>query len=178
MKRIILLLLIVPLFSSCFQHYYKTNSRTSADATQVEKLKAENKYFIIHYNDKITGTQNVNLTQGSMEFSAVTLPKEHSYYISASPDKPNVVRIKHKATTLKEVHLYTNTSFPANENNISLPFASINRMDIYEFDQKATDRNRTWSIIGLGTATVGTILIIYLSGDWLNLNLGGWGGNG
>lgn len=177
MKRILLLLLIVPAFSSCFQHYYKANSRTQTDAAQIEKLKTENKYFIVHYNDKITGTQNISLSENTLQFEATALPKEHSYYTSASPDKSNVIRIKHKAATLKEVHLYTNTAFPVNQDRVQLPLAVINRIDVYEFDEKATKRSTTWSIIGLGTATVGGFLIIYFSGDWLNLDLG-WGGNG
>ena len=35
-------------FSSCFLHYYKTNTADTIDAATLEKLVNEKKYFILH----------------------------------------------------------------------------------------------------------------------------------
>jgi hypothetical protein len=154
--QILPLLLASLILTGCFQHYYKTNSSSTADSALIEKLKVSNKYFIIHYGDNIKGAVQVKTTNDALEADLVHLPKEHSFYTNPKGNEENKMKIKRETPTLMEVHLYTTTTFTTDQTHITIPLSSINRLDIYEFDPEATRQNRFMSILGL---TVGTLVI-------------------
>lgn len=45
--------------SGCYHSFYRTNTKPTIDAPTVSKLKSENKYFIVHYNNGINGLEEV-----------------------------------------------------------------------------------------------------------------------
>ena len=154
--QILSLFLAALILTGCFQHYYKTNSNNTVDRALIEKLKVANKYFIIHYGDKIKGAVQVKTTNDVLEANLVPLPQEHSYYTHPKGNEENKMKIKRETNTLIEVHVYTNTTFSTDQTHIIIPISSINRLDIYEFDPEATRQNRFMSILGL---TLGTLAI-------------------
>ena len=160
---VILLSAVAFLTGGCFQQYSKTNTKQTADEDALRQLKTADKYFIIHYTDKIMAAQNVRVSDDKLEADLQGLSKEHAKYLAPPQDDRNVMKAKYKGTVLKEVHLYSNTVLTPGDTHIALPLTDIRRMDVYEQDQKATRENRTMSIIGVSVAAVAlaiTIIVI------------------
>jgi hypothetical protein len=158
-KKNILLLIPSLFFASCFQHYFRTNTRYEADTAIIEGLRSANKYFIIHSGSRVMGTDKLSVKNNLLEADLVLLPKEHSYYSNPNTEKENFMKANRQKSTLMEVHIYTKIAITANQQHISLPLSDIHRFDIYEFDAKATRDNRTTSIIGISLGA--TLLSFY-----------------
>ena len=152
------LLVIALVFTGCFQHYFRTNTQATADPIMLDSLRNSNKYFIVHYSDSnVVGLSNVSVVNDRIEGNRVALPVEHSHYLSPVTDGTNKVKRKTKATTLTEVHLYTDNLL-TDINHLSLPLSSFSRVDVYTFDAKKTKTNHILSGVGIG-ATVAVLAV-------------------
>jgi len=168
---ILLFIVVTMLAPGCFQQYYKTNTKQTADAAAIQQLKAADKYFIIHYTDKIMAAQNVQVVNDVFEADLLALPTTHAHYTLPKDYSRNVMKAKHQATALTEVHLYTSTAFNSEQLHTTIPLAEIKRMDVYDKDEKATKENRVTSIIGLSLATIALIsVIIVVANPVVNLS--------
>ena len=148
-KKTILFLLITIVLTSCFQHYFRTNTQKSVDAATIQKLLTEGKYFVVHFNNSVMAMQNIIIADDKLNADLIDLPKERLKYTEPNPDKANLVKVKAQSRTLMEVHLYSSSSRDNQQTHLSLPLSALNRIDIYEFDAKATSRNRVLSIVGI-----------------------------
>jgi hypothetical protein len=151
-----LLLFITICLSSCFLHFYKTNTDHTVDAATIQKLQAGNKYFILHAGDAVFTIKNLKATNDILEGDLEKLPKEQLKYIHADSEKENRFPIRDRSIVLYAVHLYTQ-DHADNNSHISLPLKNFNRIDVYELDKGATNTSRIFSIIGL---TLGTAVFI------------------
>ena len=166
-KFFLLLVISGVLFTGCFRHYYKVDSKTATDAAQIEQLKTEDKYFIFHCEDKVMGTANLNLVNDQLEADLVPLPKEHAHHTKPHVDDKNVMRSKQRSNTLMEVHLYPVTPIPSTQKHITVPLTSINRIDIYEMNATATRQNHILSTVGVTAAGIliaGTLIVLLTGG--------------
>jgi len=159
-RSTIALLVIMVVFPGCFQHFFRTNTQTSADETALKLLQNSNKYFVIHFDSsRIYGLNNVSVSNDKLEGNLVVLPGEHNKYLEPVIDEANRVAKRDKATALLEVHLYTNNSL-GNTSDIELPLSSFNRIDVYTFDEKRTRGSSIFSAIGI-SATVAILAVGY-----------------
>lgn len=158
--KVVLLFIAIIVLSGCFQHYYRTKTQNSLDAATVQRLMSANKYLIIHSKNRVAGLLNATVSDNKLEADVVALPKEHSKYLNPKATKANRVKKIDKETTLMEVHLYTGGEMAMDQNRLSLPLSSFNRVDIYEFDQQATTANHVFSWVGvvLGTSAVAGLI--------------------
>lgn len=158
---VVVLLITVAVLTSCFQHYYRTHTQTSADAATIQRLQNANKYFILHLKNTVLGLTNVSVSGDKLEADIAALPADHSKYINPDTSRTNRVKKGNKHATLMEVHLYYPEVIPAGQTRISFPLSAINRMDVYEFDKSATTGNHILSWVGVGlTAFVVVPLIV------------------
>lgn len=140
--------LVVISITSCYQHFYRTNTKPSTDADILQRLQSSNKYFIIHFPDRNAGLQNVTINQNNIEGDEVVLPAWHTGQLKPKTNRANMVPKAERDSVLMQVHLYTaNTNI--SKGRVSIPVSDINRIDVYEFDQKATGLNHTLSSVGL-----------------------------
>jgi hypothetical protein len=147
---VVILLAAVAILTSCFQHYYRTHTLTTADAATLKRLQNSNKYFILHSNsNKVFGLNNVSVNGDNIEGDLVVLPAEHSKYLHPETDKANRVKKMDKVGALMEVHLYYSQEMTADQLHVSVPLSALNRMDVYEFDKKATTANHILSTVGV-----------------------------
>lgn len=155
-KKILLIVLGGVALSSCFQHYYKVNSKEVVDTAVIEQLKAANKYFIFHFDEKVMGTQQLNLVNDQLEADLVALPKEHAHHTKPKLDTKNGMKAKNQANTLMEVHLYSSSNpvTSAGQTHIALPVTAINRVDVYEMDARPTRQNHILSVVGVTAASI------------------------
>lgn len=161
-KSITFLLIMIVVFTGCFQHYYRTNTQKSAEAGIIDSLRNSNKYFIVHLRYNTMGLENVAVNGDKLEGNMVVLPEEHSKHLDPKPDKSNMFEKKGKTAALLEVHLYTD-SRPDHETRLSLPLSSINRLDVYAFDEKATRKNRIFSVAGIAVSVALVVSVISLA---------------
>jgi hypothetical protein len=166
-KHFLLLAFACIILTGCFRHFYKVNSKEVADTTLVGQLKADDKYFILHCEDKVMGTQHLGLVNDQLEADLVALPKEHAHHTNPALNTKNVMKSKQQANTLKEVHLYSSTPVASDQKHIALPITAINRIDVYEMDAGATRQSHILSAIGLTAAGIliaGTLIFILTGG--------------
>jgi hypothetical protein len=155
--RTILLFIVAIIFSGCFQHYLKTNTQDNVDSSSVQRLVSINKYLIVHFKNKIAGLKNAAVLNDMLEADFVTLPPVHSNYLNP---RVGTNRIKHWDNQLLiEVHLYSPTEISAQQNHLSIPLSSFNRIDIYERDKRSTTENHVISWVGVAAAIAFTVLI-------------------
>lgn len=157
------LFVIAVVFTGCFQHYYRTNNQKSEEAGIIDSLRNANKYFIVHLRYNTMGLENVAVNGDKLEGNMVVLPEEHSKHLDPKPDKSNMFEKKGKVAALLEVHLYTD-SRPDDETRLSLPLSSIDRLDVYAFDEKATRKNRIFSVAGIAVSVALVVGFISLAG--------------
>src|SRR6266487_1237368 len=158
--RIIIILMTVVILSGCFQHYFRTHTQTKADEATIQQLMSINKYFIIHLKNRVAGVENLTVSNDKIEANLISLPPEHLKYLDPETNRTNRVKLKDKTTTLMEVHLYTSTQIDAGQNHLSLPLSSFDRIDIYEFDKKATTANHVLSIVGVTVVVASVVGLI------------------
>ena len=144
-----ILIVFTLILSSCFQHYFRTGTKLSAEGAAILRLQNSNKYFILHCGDnKIYGFTNVLISPTEIEGKLVELPPEHSKYLTPFVGMANRVKKSDKEAALLEVHLYTTFS-PGDSIQLLLPLTSFKRVDVYSFDKKKTTGNHILSVVGI-----------------------------
>lgn len=155
-------LLIACTITSCYQHFYRTNTKPSTDTDILQRLQSSRKYFIIHFPDRNSGLENVTINQNNLEGNEVNLPAWHNTELKPNITGTNAVPKGEKDLVLTQVHLYTsNTS--VSKGRVSIPISDINRIDVYEFDAKATRLNHTLSSVGVVLGSIAVISIAALA---------------
>jgi hypothetical protein len=151
-------LMLLMTLSSCFRHFFRTNSQKSVDAVTLQKLQTEQKYFIVHFNNGQMALNKINIADNKMEADLIPVPQNRMYYISPKSNKPNFVKVRDQANALMEVHLYHPETLDSNQRHLSVAVSTFNRIDVYVFDRIATRKSRILSIVeivGFPAAYVG-----------------------
>ena len=165
------LFFLVISLSSCFQKYYNTNTTTKTDAGTLEKLKAENKMFIVHTQEGVFVLKNPMVNDEIISGCRDLLKPKYKKYLNPVADTANKVKPHERDMVLNEVHLYTNAAFLGNE-KINIEIGQIYRMDVYGLDIVATKKSSTDGIVGI-TLGVGLIIgIIMVAAS--NIHIGGY----
>ena len=159
--KIIVFFIALTILPGCFQHYFRTATSKTIDAATIKKLQNASKYFVLHAGINVMALNNVSISNDKIEGDIAELSDSHSKYINPAINKANPVVKKDKALTLMEVHLYYTDTMPAVLTHIAIPLSALNRMDVYEFDASATNRNRllSWLGVGAGIAAAGLIVL-------------------
>ncbi|MFM2146150.1 MAG: hypothetical protein RL732_986 [Bacteroidota bacterium] len=142
---------LLVLLSGCFVQYFSNGSTNQANSEQLEKLKNEQKFFIIHFTDAVRAFNNIAVKDNRITGTADPLPKQHTKAVYVDEEEGGKLKGSDKADILNEVHIYVNK--PASQMDkypaLSLAMEDIYRMDVYEFDKKKTGDNTTISVIGI-----------------------------
>lgn len=168
-RHVTIPVLFAIVLSGCFQHYFKTNSQGSVDAAKVQQLISANKYFILHFQNRIVALNNIVIDGDRLTAIPTDVSPEHSHQLFPENKEvtPSTVNNKRshrmkkadKVAVLMEVHLYTKELFDQ-KNTINLPLSSFFRTDVYEFDPNATNTNHIFSWIGVAAATASIVGLI------------------
>jgi hypothetical protein len=160
-RVVIVMLIIAAVFTSCYQHFYRTHTTTPADNDALKRLQNSNKFFILHFNNnKVFALNQVTVNNNKMEADLAALPPEHSKYLNPKIDRPNRVKKTDKPDALTEIHLYYPQDAIADQTHVSIPLSSLNRMDIYEFDRQTTRNNHILSSVGIGLVGGAVIVLV------------------
>lgn len=160
-KKKYFLLLIFPLLAicSCYQKYFKTDTRKQVDQDMLQNLQSMNKYFIVHYKDGAYALNNVTVKDNIIGADKSVIPPEHNLFMNPDTAKANRVKISDKENVLMEVHLYTD-KVKTDETRFSMALADIKRADIYTIDKKATTRSAVLSTVGI--SVIGSVALAFI----------------
>lgn len=156
-STILLLFIVLFTISSCFLTFFNTNTKAAADSDILQKLQLEQKVFIIHFKDSIAELKNIKIKNDTLEANIIPLSKDHRQYLDPEIDRPNRVKKIDKTIVFAEVHLYL-LDAKNKRDKLNVPISSINRIDVYELNEKATRNNHTLSIVGITVAGLFVIL--------------------
>lgn len=145
---------------SCSFYKAKTVPINSDDfASKYKSINKDDRYLIIHSEEKTWHLNNVKINEDSKEITATIMPVNESH--SLFPLKENQKsrgynRSKSSGKTL-EVHFYTNEALNTTINKeVIIPFSNINKMEVYQPDTG----KKVLSIIGFTVASLAVIAII------------------
>ncbi|HLX93791.1 MAG TPA: hypothetical protein VKR32_19040 [Puia sp.] len=160
-------------FSSCFLHYYNTNTVYTIDSATARRLEDDEEYIVVHTDSGYFHLARARMVDKNLEGEFDTLIGEHSRYLNPLRANHNRFKVRDDIDVLNEAHLYVKGSFSEKMgSHVSIPAAMISSADIYALDRKYTRTSRVLSIIGIafGTMFVVTIYGIYLLISSLNMS--------
>ncbi|MGI8582457.1 MAG: hypothetical protein ACR2KX_09680 [Chitinophagaceae bacterium] len=159
-KPVLYLFLISILFTGCFLNFYKPTSRNTVDNTLLTTLKNSDKYFIVHLKDGNYALKNLSVNNNLIDADVEPVATEHTIYLKTpNPQSSPRYKKKDQSYVLNEVHMYAEQENIMGKTHLSIPLASITRIDVYEKDKSKTSSNHTISIIG---ATIGGAFAILM----------------
>jgi len=131
----LLICFLILALSGCYLNFYRTNTKSSIDASTVSRLNSENKYFIMHFANSTNELENVYVNSDSLYGTILPLSPAHSKNLHPLPENPkNKMKGGNKKSTLMEVHLYTSENLNGDDSLFAMPLGSFNRADVYELN--------------------------------------------
>ncbi|MEJ7766957.1 MAG: hypothetical protein WKF89_04045 [Chitinophagaceae bacterium] len=143
------LLIVMMALSSCYLNFFRTNTKTSIDRAAIKNIGSARKYFVVHMGNGVQGLENVSFRDDTVRGTLVPLPLEHTKYLSPNIEGKNRIRKPDMIPTLMEVHLYAERASETASKEFISPLTQINRMDVYELDERATRTNHILSTVGI-----------------------------
>ena len=139
--------------SSCFQHFYQTNTIEKTDTTVIKKFDTENKYIIVHTPTEVFALKNIKVDGERISGEWEAINKTHARYLNPASRTANRFPKKYAEIIFSEVHLYTWDSV-VEKGHINLAMNQVYQVDAYGPDKKADKNSKTLSIIGLSLIPV------------------------
>lgn len=139
--------------------YYKVNTLEPLSTESVIKqVENKAKYIIVHKGEKAWHLKEIIVNDSIQEMTGVIekLPLNHLYYSTAKKGKrANLYRPvpKRRDNPIHEIHIYTSEFTTAEDSKITIPFSSINTVEIYDNHTGAT----ALALLG-GVAAVGAVV--------------------
>ena len=168
----VVLVLLILSQSSCFQHFYQTNSIEKADTTVLKKLDSENKYFIVHTPTEVFALRNLKVDSEIISGERDSINKTHARYLNPASSTANRIPKKYAEIAFSEVHLYTRDSVEE-KGHINLAMNQVYQVDAYGPDKKADKNSKTLSIIGLSLIPVVIIGLGVIAASSIHLTSAG-----
>ena len=143
-------------------YFYKVQTEKDISKQKISEVNKPEKFIILqdginawHFSnlkfigDTLTGNLDLNLGY-------------HMNYLSPEkPEKPNRFKKKNEPNVINEVHIYITDTIPAISVTTSIPITSIQKIDIYNYDKKAT--KRSWVLGSLGLVGAGLIIVLIVA---------------
>lgn len=141
--------------------YYSVNSLESlSQESIIEQIQKKNKYIILHQEEKAWHLKDITINDAAHEMKGTLepVPANHVYYKTAKKE--------HKANRYKkplppyrtdspihEIHIYTTLSTEEHSSQVTIPFSSITRFEVYDTHVGAT------VFSALGFVAIATVLV-------------------
>lgn len=161
-RPVTLILILSLIFTTSGCYYYKVTRSTGPPKEAIEKMQVDNKFIILHLEDKAWHLQDVVVNESSVT-GRITVLTGHESYKTAKPDAANryYKSIAYdQSDVLNEVHIYVSGFTEAISGRISIQPGDINKIEIYDKDSGATAASWIFSGIGIGLGAMAIILII------------------
>lgn len=161
-RPVALILILSFIFTTSGCYYYKVKRSTGPPKETIDKLQAENKFIILHLEDKAWHLQDVVVNESSVT-GRISVLTGHESYKNTKPDAANRYYkslIFDQSNVLNEVHVYVSGFADTVSGRISIQPGDIKKIEIYDKDSGATAASWIFSGIGIGLGAIAIILII------------------
>ena len=167
------LLLAFISLSSCFSHFYKTNTEQTTDSERLQRLVNEKKYFILHRGTQYFAINNIRIENEQLNGDIEYLPAIHQKYLHPKRETRNRFHATRKDIVGFEVHLYTKDSLMG-VSHVSIPIKDFYQMDVYELDKESTDQAALLSVIGITVGVAAAVVVIVSTVNAVNSFSDSW----
>jgi hypothetical protein len=151
-------LLLIFTQSSCFQHYYQTNTTTRVDTVMLKQLDTAKKYFIMDTPADAFALTNFSVAGDTVSGNRSEINKKYAKYLNAQAGKSIRFPQRDAEIALSIVHIYTREIREEN-GGVKIATGQIYRLDINGPDKAADKRSKTISIIGFAAIPVGAAVM-------------------
>ncbi len=170
LPEISLMLMLVYLQFIIGCSYYKVTN-TESIAPVAADIQNNTRYFIVHQGSNAWHFNNIALDNEKEELTGTleALPQNHQYYLTTKPVGPNRIMKSSAAGTDQkvarnnptyEVHFYI-TEYMENQNaQITIPLASVTKVEIYDKDASANSASAVFTTLGIAAGVLVIIGVI------------------
>ena len=154
-----LLVALVPLVTGC--NFYRTREKEVNQANV--NLLAESKMFILHEGQAVWQLQNPHLNGEVLEGNKIPLSEPViPYGTPHAHGKPATYKTAESPVVLNLVHVYITGFQAGSADQVSIPFAAIQRIDLVEKDTGRTTASYVLGVVG-GTVAILAILLVIVA---------------
>lgn len=156
-------LIACTMFTGC--SYFKVNTMEPiTEEALASEIQNKKRYIILHHDQKVWHLKNATVDETSHVITGTTetLPANHYHFKSAKKYK-RANRFKYDTqrkfdSPIYEIHLYATSPFAKENESVTIPFSSINLVEVYDRHGGAT----IGSLLGVTAAVavvVGAVLL-------------------
>ena len=153
----LLLLFVCVALNGCFHYYYKVQRESPVLPEQIDELKNNNKYFVLHTGTQVYEFNNLSVDSISLSGTPEILPENHYFYLKTKA-KGSTRYKKRKSNdqsyVLDEVHIYADVPV-LRRKPVRIPLEKVYNVEIYQPAKGATAA----SMIG-GTVCVAATAVL------------------
>lgn len=143
-----ILFFLVLLLSGCFRYFYKVNQANGLSSESVQKMKDEDKYFILHDKTGSWRLGNPDIIDSNLVGTLNILPSNRHTFNRT--DAKNNIRYRKPSEKyiIDEVHIYSNFQVKLDSAAV-IPLNTIDKIELYVPDKDATFAS--WVLAPIGT---------------------------
>jgi hypothetical protein len=156
----IVLAAFLNLIHGCY--FYKVNESKLPAETSLVKFQSDKKFIILHNGQSVWHFTGIVVSEDSVRGTIAKLVG-HNLYKTTKPEDENRYKKTNsndESGVLNEVHIYINEFTQHSDNHVSIPLASIKRIDVYDPAKGATVASWVFGIAGTIAAVVAVVVII------------------
>jgi hypothetical protein len=159
---IIIIFSFMLMIDGCY--YFKVVRPTDPAKLTIAKMQDEQKFIILHLDDKVWHLSNIKVNEDSVE-GTISILTGHERYKTVKPDGANRYErssIHNDSDILNEVHIYVSGYSTNGTARISFKSNDVQKIEVYDKDTGATAASWIFGALGVGAAAFGVILVIVL----------------
>ncbi len=142
--------------------YFKVVQPSEQPADIINKMQDQQKFIILHLDDKAWELTNIIVTNETVTGSISTLVG-HEKYKSVKPENSNRYyksKSNNESYILSEVHIYVTGYSEIENGRISILASDIEKIEVYDKDKGATTASWAFSALGVAAGAFGVLLVI------------------
>jgi hypothetical protein len=166
-----MIVILLEMTVSC-RYYYTYRLDSNATVDKVDKLSKTPSYMIVHQSDLAFHLRGIKVDNAAQTISGTLeeLPFDHLKYLDTKSWPGSSNRYRKKANNpmlnsphvINEVHVYTKDLTLEENQYITIPMASIEKMEVYDPDTGATTASFVFGGLAITAAAAVLFVIIIL----------------
>ncbi len=159
----IILISLILTTGSCY--YLKATRSSGPPLDEIQRLQAENKFFILHLGDKTWHLTDITISEGKLSGTVSSL-LGHQMYKKVTTDEPVRYRkskVYYESEALHEVHVYATSMERTDNVKVIIPNEAIRKIEVY--DKAVGTTVASWVLSGTGMAATawGGVMLVALA---------------
>ncbi len=145
----------------CNRKYYQVSPKSFEEITAMPADTLADRYVIIHQGKEHYHLQHIRFGSDWIGGKLTPVNESHQNYRSMRPGKTKSFFGSQNVHVQKEIHLVLQEEPPfkfeeivASSSEVLIPIESLDRVEVYTFDEKKTQSNKVITAVGISVATI------------------------